>query len=326
MAKELKISSRALLSIYAAVPLGILVIAIDLFMLDRRIVSSLPRDPEELRLVTIFLVLPHIVASALSFLDSEYLASYKKRLLACIPVIGLLVWGLPLLVGDIGATLVYATYTVYHVMMQQVGITSLLYGPPDLKFKLWKWLTIISSTLLFLMIHLGFAMWGEVYLGYTYYNLFNWTLLGMLAAMVVLGIKLSPNSQHTSGSQYLWANTIMVILILPLYQLEYYFFAILIPRLVHELTAFVFYIAHDTNRNKDKPSNIVYRALKFSRIPIFILCPIVAIVLANALVEAQHIEWVKNGIFALIYFHYFTEGTIWKRDSPHRQAIKLNFN
>jgi hypothetical protein len=39
------------------------------------------------------------------------------------------------------------------------------------------------------------------------------------------------------------------------YSQQYYFLAILVPRLVHDATAYVFYVTHDYNKHHSHPGN-----------------------------------------------------------------------
>ncbi|WVM89040.1 hypothetical protein UMZ34_24770 [Halopseudomonas pachastrellae] len=56
------------------------------------------------------------------------------------------------------------------------------------------------------------------------------------------------------GRAYLWANALLLLSALVIDRLGYTLFVILMPRLIHDLTAYSVYVTHDRNRNQsDQP-------------------------------------------------------------------------
>ena len=92
---RLALSFRGLLSIYAVIPLCLVAVLLDSGLFHGALRRALPDSPEDLRLLSVFIVLPHIVASALSFAEQEYLGFYKQRLFLAVPVVLGAVYVLP---------------------------------------------------------------------------------------------------------------------------------------------------------------------------------------------------------------------------------------
>ena len=107
-------------------------------------------------------------------------------------------------------------------------------------------------------------------------------------------------------------------------QVEYVFFAFFSLRFVHDVTAFTFYIVHDSNRNATSFQNSFYALFKKSRLPFLILVPVVSIGLALLLRIYVGDTITAIAIFATLGFiHYLVEGVIWKRHSIHREHISF---
>jgi hypothetical protein len=120
---------------------------------------------------------------------------------------------------------------------------------------------------------------------------------------------------------------------------EYYFLAILIPRLVHDATAYVFYVTHDVNKHLGHPQNFIYRWAKKAKLNVFIVLPLISFALTYVL-QVYGDQWVNVitqflfgmeirkaislgliGYFSLM--HYYTEAFTWKHGSPYRQYIRF---
>lgn len=129
-------------------------------------------------------------------------------------------------------------------------------------------------------------------------------------------------AKNRLGIWYLWSNVAMVFACFIAVWFNYYAFVIVIPRVIHDITAFIVYATHDNNRNKDKPVNIFYRLTAFTRLPPWILCPIIAIAIAYPMVhfKSQILTFI---VFTLIYFHYYFENIIWRGNSLHRQQVSF---
>src|SRR5262249_43105976 len=120
---------------------------------------SLPRNPEQLRILTVFIALPHIIASALSFIDKEYVDFYRPRLYRAALIFAICGFLIPAY-SVVAMFALYALYTVFHVIAQQTGITTLMTGKPTREFTVWKWSLITSSWVVYFLIFDGYGQSG----------------------------------------------------------------------------------------------------------------------------------------------------------------------
>ena len=319
----LPISFPVLLSIYLVIPLTACLIAFDQFFSHGALRTFLPEDPEEMRLITIFFVYPHIIASAHSFLDTEYVSFYKNRLLQAIGVALLLGFVVPATLGGVVHAIVFAAYTNFHVIAQQTGITTMMTGKPDKYFAWWKWAAVLVSFFIYLPVYSDLDISGDAFfIGSMTLSTFLYGFVGVaLLVLCLCGYMLSKRSRTQIGSYYVWGNVGMITSAGAFYVMGYPFFAILIPRLIHDLSGFVFYIVHDHNRNLHTNRNYFYRLLSWTGLPIALLTPLLGIFVANLLTELSYYHIIESVMITLAYFHYYTEGFMWKRDSIHRENV-----
>ena len=244
------ISYQTLLAIYGVLPLFGLTILCDVLFLDSVLQNVLPSNPYAWRLITVFLVYPHIMASTLTLFDGEYFSSYKGEIGKALMIALSLTLGLPFIASLQTQFLVFASYTIYHVMTQQVGIAAIMWGKPTKLFNLWKWVFVGQSLLAYLLIYSGsgtiFGISGEIVCA---------LIALFFPFFAFLTYRLDQQSETRFGAYYLWANSFMVLFVIYCLTQNYLFFAILGPRLIHDLSAFVFYVTHDHNRNRRERKN-----------------------------------------------------------------------
>jgi ABC-type uncharacterized transport system permease subunit len=106
----------------------------------------------------------------------------------------------------------------------------------------------------------------------------------------------------------------------------YIFFVVLSFRFVHDISAFAFYITHDRNRNRNGTKNWLYKALKFIPLPYFVVVPILALVAAYAVrsFTDQALQIGFSIVILIAMCHYYLESVMWKRDTPHRQNVRVS--
>jgi hypothetical protein len=165
-------------------------------------------------------------------------------------------------------------------------------------------------------------------------------VLAALAALIfVLTIACHLRIKTSLGRFYLWANALMVLQSGWFYAEGYAFLAILGPRLVHDLTAFTFYVAHDVNRHGREPQNLLYRLASKLGLGIFWVCPACAILLTYLIAEftdplARFVVTPLLGYdlpylasFLIVGYlgllHYYTEVFTWRHGSPYRQHVAM---
>lgn len=367
--RNYSVNQKWLLSLYAVIPICFLFAAVDtLFLGNQYRDVYLPNDPISLILFAIIFNFPHVLSSFITLADKEYLTFYKKRFswglgtIVFTTITTLTV--LPLLVpsniamGLYGLFLtLYGVATMWHVLSQQYGIGMMLSKTaPQASFQRWRTLSTIAAAIMYFLV---FTQPKDLTASFFGYPL--WTILEISAGVFVIlacyqGWLIIRKMPESVGKLYCLANLALLPATLAFLHLEYNMLVILIPRFVHDLTAFMIYSVHDQTRNQDYKHNYFYRWLSFIPIQPIFLCFIAAILLANSIECGAQVmdSWLgfqfsiadkcgidsvfsseANGLptsmrisLQLIYitglFHYYIESFVWKRDSIHRHSVKFS--
>jgi hypothetical protein len=229
-------------------------------------------------------------------------------------------------------SLIAAITTVAHVVKQQVGIgrgaariSSWIYGA-------WGWTSVAAAA----------VTYNAVYVEkeFTDYAPLLDAGSDLLAAIVVvLAAICHERIEPKIGRAFLWGNTAMIVAPTLFHAEGYDAFAIAIPRIIHDTTAFAFYVTHDRNKHAGAPSNVLARVA--SRLPggLYWMSPALGIALAVvieryadpafALVAGQEltarvpiaVSLAILGFFAML--HYYTESFTWKNGSPYRRHVSV---
>lgn len=303
-----------LLAIYLVVPVCVLVALVDMGLFSGALQAALPSSPQDLWWFQLVFVTPHILASSVTFLDREYIEAYGGRLWRSIGIAVAVALLLPAF-GPMWLFLVVnGVWTVWHVMGQQLGLASPIAGVGGAWHSAWKWVGLLAASATFVLVFIDKAPWVP-------------PGLVLMATVLVLGFsaltfRLHQQAATGLGRTYLWSNVVLVVLTLVFIQWGYPFFAILAVRVVHDITAFVFYVVHDHNRNVDGAHNLVYAALGRvmahpGRYALWIT-PLVAMLVAGVL-RSSLTPHLLN-VFVLL--HYLTESYCWKGYSPHRKQLE----
>ena len=322
------IDCRWLLALYAVIPLSLLLVFTDAWLFQGRAVyQHIPTQPEDWPFWTVIFGLPHIIASLITMADREYLTHYRRTLLW-----PLLIFAGIATAGHIGPQplsfnllfLFLAFYTIYHVLAQQLGLTLMMMGTaPTRTFQLWKWLLIIAGMAIYMNVY-GERYLGNIWLGkVSLYDALTYTAALISAALIVLAIRLTPTSRHRIGIWYLWGNVALILSTLLIQEVGYSLFVILIPRVIHDVTAYIVYITHDRNRNKHEPINSIYRLTSFTRLSPIILLPLLSIGIAFMLTSYRQYALISIVVLTVSFLHYYFEGFIWRGPNPHRRHVNF---
>lgn len=356
--------------LYAVIPFSFVFVLLDSLFWERQWRDQwLPNNPAELLFWSILFNFPHIVSSMVTMVDQEYWRYYRKRLLKAMIVIVLSLAVINFIVPiTLPATvaeniyllffLFFSAYTVWHVLSQQYGIGMMLMrSAPDRRYQVWRWCSTIAATLLYFMV------FGKYFLRDV--RLFNMAaeqgLQGIALLFVLLstlwGAMILKSSQRRLGTWFSVGNLAILPATYCLLVMGYDLFVIVIPRFLHDLTAFMIYSVHDQNRNLEQRKNWVYRTLSFIPVTPLFLCPILAVVLANSIecgsllldtllgvtnalpdkcivnpfspLESTAGLNLRTGLWVQIsmavgFFHYYIEGFVWKRDALHRHSVAFS--
>jgi len=332
-ARPLRVSTSWLLWIYATIPAAMLVVAVDTLLLDRHLLHAwLPHSPSGWAFWTLVFGMPHIVASLVIMADGEYLRSYYPRLSSSLVMIAAAIVLVPWLFGDKVFLILLALSTIYHVLSQQFGISlMLLRRRPDRLFQAWRWISTLSATVIYLLVFNGMLQSEQAFYGVPLASMIEAGVTLLILATIPLVYQLSKGSPSPLATWYLLANLMMMLSTTLCWVLGYSVFVILIPRVIHDITAFTVYMVHDHNRNADRPRNALYRLLSLTRLPAVIVTPLAAIGIswllfnfAGGLGFELFGEWIVPASFLLYlctFMHYYMEGWIWKGNSLLRQSV-----
>ncbi|GGE39299.1 hypothetical protein GCM10007421_11600 [Halopseudomonas oceani] len=322
------VDGRWLLALYCVIPLSFIVVALDTLVLQRTLLHGLlPDDPNDWALWALLFGLPHIIASALTLSDRDYLRHYRWRLLPAS-----LVFLLVCLAGWYGPQplsyqllfVFFAGFTVFHVLSQQLGIALVLSGRrPGRLFRLWKWAAIFAGMAIYLMVYGGQYL-GRVQLaGIDGYRLFALLAGCFCAALILLTWQLARDCEERLGRWFIWANGLLLISAFAINELGYTLLVILMPRLIHDLTAFSVYITHDRNRQVRTSAGWLYRWLPSNGMTPFVVLPAASILIAWLLNSYQQHAFIGIAILLISFMHYYWEGFVWRGESPLRQHVRF---
>lgn len=329
---RLSVSFRWLLSLYSIIPACFVVQTLDGWFWQDFLKQHLPSSPTHFLLFQLLFGTPHIIASSVLLAsNAEYVDRYKKPVLLMTAAVAL-IFGLgSLFVPYRFFYIAVAAWTVFHVLKQQHGVARGICRLPDWAFHWLLWLSVAAGIVIYMGIFLKNSLTVQQA---------EW--LRQVAAALCIGLVLSAIScqRHVEtlfGKCFLWANVLLVVSSFYFYSLHYYFLAILVPRLVHDITAYSFYVTHDYNKHRQQPQNAIYRGAAFCRLPVVVVLPLLSFMLAfilqgygdatverltRYLFDVEIHRVVTVGVLGyLALLHYYTEGFIWKRDSPCRRFI-----
>lgn len=328
----LAISFRLLLGLYAIIPLCLLLQWFDGLFWGDYLKANLPTSSSHVFLFQLLFGTPHILASTLILTgNTEYFQLYKPKILMMTAFI-ILIFGIGSLWVPYKALYVISVaWTVYHVLKQQHGITRGIYQLPEWAFNGLLSLSVVTGIAIYLGIFLRKSFDVEQI------AILQSFCTSLCVALIVLSLISQRYIKNTFGKAFLWGNSFLVLSSFYLYLHQYYFLAILVPRLVHDATAYVFYITHDYNRHQGHPQNFIYEWAKRCNVHVFIILPSLSFGLAfllqnfgDSLVSGltqtlfgteihKAVTLGLIGYFSLM--HYYTEAFTWKRESPYRRFI-----
>jgi hypothetical protein len=302
-----------ILSTFLIVPLLVGIFVFDVWFQDQAWQKYFSLATLFLPLYLLIFELPHIIASVIGFFDREYLQSYRKTLFLWLPLIfmglGFLIW-----YNFILAVLVYLVATMYHVIRQQTGIALMFTVPKGVWHAVWSWSLVIGGSLLFIEYARNFY---SLAFGWPEYLIEVFFGISILAGFVLMRFV-----KVWSGIMYICMTSAMVLASYFFMAFAYPFLAVFVVRFVHDVTAFLFYITHEMNRNEDSIHNYLYQYLPLVPISLIVLVPLLAVFIGLVLRESvPDATTLFTIVIFLSFAHYVLESVMWKRDAPHRQHI-----
>ena len=333
---QMPVSFRFLLGLYAIVPLCLLLQVLDQFGFNGALRNLLPNSPGHFLLFQLLFGTPHILASNLLLVShADYRAAFKYKMLGMTLFIILFFGVGSLFIPYRALYVITACWTVYHVLKQQHGIAKAVCRLPTMTFYLQLWLSVSAGIFIYLGIFLQNSLTAEQA---------DWVFRIATSLSIALFISTLYAQQQVAsrfGLVFLWANTLLVLVSWYMYLQQYYVLAILIPRLVHDISAYSFYISHDVNRQRLQPATGLYRLANLCRLPVVLVLPLASLALTWLLqVYGDNLlnlitrtlfatEFYKAVTLGLIGYcslmHYYTESFVWSAGSPLRRYIRFAF-
>lgn len=331
-ARQLTVSFRLLLGLYAIIPVCLLLQLLDGWFWQGALQAMLPSRPTHLLLFQVLFGTPHIIASSIVLMsNSDYFNVYKAKLVWMTLALAVFFGVGSLFIPYRGFYVLVAAWTVYHVLKQQHGVARGVCRLPDWAFYLLLWLSVSAGLFIYIGIFLNNSLDAQQVFWIK-------SIAGSLCVGLVLSAGYCQRYVNTAfGRWFLWSNVLLVLVSFYFYVQQYYFFAILVPRLVHDATAYIFYVTHDYNKHHAQPQNFMYRAAKRCRLSVFMVLPLLSFTLAfvlqtygdnivstmtRELFGTEIRQAVSLGLLGyLALMHYYTEAFTWKHGSPYRQFI-----
>ena len=333
--RKLTVSFRLLLSLYAIIPLCLALQMADGWFWGGFLRENLPTSPTHFILFQILFGTPHILASSILLVsNTEYLKLYQRNIVLMTAAIAVVFGVGSLFIPYQVFYVLVAAWTVYHVLKQQHGVARGVCRLPSWAFYLLLWLSVAAGLFIYIGIFLKNSLDAQQA---------AWIkqIAGLLCAGLFLSALYCQRYAATAfGKWFLWSNIFLVLGSFYLYLQQYYFLAILVPRLVHDATAYIFYVTHDYNKHHHHPRNFLYRYAARCNVHIFIVLPVCSFALAfilqaygdnivSAITEfffgVEIHKVITLGLLGyLALMHYYTEAFTWKQGSPYRQFIAFS--
>jgi hypothetical protein len=327
------VSFRFLLGVYAAIPLCLALQAADVLWFGHALRIELPSEIHPTMWAHAAMGTPHIIASNVLLLTNlEYVRAYKRRVAFTMVWIAAFFAFTGLVPYDV-AFAVLGVLTIAHVFHQQMGIGKGVSRCSPRPYAWWSWTGIAMGAVVYNTMYLGHRLAPAAK------AVVDALAVGLVVAFVALSFVCHRSAQGAKGKWFLWANVAMAVTSAHFFFTGWLFLAALAPRLVHDTTAFAFYVVHDRNRHGVEPKNALFRAVAPLRLGTFWVAPAVAILLTFLLQRFgdQGLRAVIEPVFGtlppqplslyavvfLTLMHYSTEAVTWKKGSPYRAYVPV---
>ncbi|MFT7644566.1 MAG: hypothetical protein ACI9BF_000215 [Candidatus Paceibacteria bacterium] len=310
------IPKSLLLCVFLILPILLCIALADKFYFNSALLPYVGLSALYLPVFILVFVLPHIIASFFSFFDHEYVHYYRRHLFLYLPVL-LIATAALLYTNYILGVIFFLLYDFWHGVKQNVGISLILGARPGWLHRAWTLIPFLAGGVAVVYIVRPSAYPAE-FIPYISPVLFFGAILMVLSTAAMMWKASTAARWHILGVSMLFLFGYYFILA------GYIFFAILAFRFTHDVSAFAFYVTHDNNRKKGGKTNWFYRLFGSMPVPTLILTPLLALALAYVVRTATDGLAIGYSIVILIAIsHFYLEGVMWKRDSPHRQYVKV---
>lgn len=302
------ISKKILLLPYLVIPFVIVLILLDYLFLSKRLQTLLLVQPVLVLFASVLFGLPHIVASLFAYADKNYRAFYRNDFKFVLPaslVVAILTVGV---LPELAAYALYTVLTLVHTIGQQAGLSRVGIRVSNQKYLVWRW----SSTLTACCTVLSLAQMGSLKTSLLVIAVISLTVSSYCA------IRIIAEAGGAVKAIYLLATQAMLVTSFTCFVTGYALLGVLIPRIVHDCTAFILYTSHDSIHTLNSQNNVIYEKFHIKGKHVFWFLPLASVILTVFLNMTGFV------MITITYFHYFAEKTAWSRQSIHRSIIKFS--
>ena len=311
----LTISKKVLLYPYYFSFVFFVIACIDLFFTHGTIKAFLPKSLSGVFLLVTIFEFPHILASFFMLGDSEYQQVYKKNITKNLLLFVAVAFAIIFLNKQI-FYLIFLAYTFYHVVQQQFGIAK-FYG-----YEKSSYLDLIK--ICFIVIGAMSLLSFRIDIPHIFFSVA--TLVSFFLVCIFFLYE-----KTNRKNPYLALYVVGFFVASILFGSGYTLFGYLSMRIVHDVTAFIFYSVHNYNR-KPYSDNPIFMSFFTKSISPLVLTPVLAICLNILYIYTikifLSIDFLQTMLltvyFGLSLAHYNLEGSIWKKGSLARNYIRLN--
>lgn len=320
------VSFRLLLAYYLIVPFCVGLALLDMLALGGRVRMFLPYNPENIFLYRTIMDLPHVIMSMITFAEAGYIAYYRRDFLSWQAAAFITVLAVCYSLGPAVAFIFYCVYNMEHLVSQQTGINLLALGGNNPPHTGMRWLMILTYS--FVYVQVGASEPFHSLVGQHIYpalysdadrRIVAAVMVLLSAAVCALGWAAARRSKTRMGSLYTGANAMLTLGGTFTFLMGYGALSVFMVTFIHSTSAITCYVVHDVNRNRTAMRNVVLKAVVAAGLPVaaavFVAGHGVATVLG---VFEDRLDLLITGI---TFLHYFFEGFMWKRGTPHRQAV-----
>lgn len=285
-------------------------------------VDVLKGSPEEFVFWAVVFNFPHIVSSFIVTIDKDYVGQVKVKSFG--PVLFIIASSMVLYIGSLQSEFrvvfgylivgLYAIFTTHHVLSQQFGISCLILKQRPVFFNVIKAISLIASILLYVKLFLSKEYTIVVYFDYFLIGIF-FLLLAFLAVDYT-------KYNNRIGRFHYCLNIVMMLVLIVFSHFEWVLALLVVPRFVHDISAFLIYINHDQNKNQRIVTNYVYSILPAKKVSFWVITPLIGILVANFL-EMIFLNYLLLLFMICDFSHYYLESRMWKKGSVFRRNVLI---
>lgn len=313
---QFAIKKSWIFSIFLFIPLVGLFGAWDFYFNEQQLLPKLQYNSLFLPFYVLIFELPHVIASFFGFFQKEYIRHYRAHLLFGIPLL-LLVFISLVGFSFYSAVLAYIVVTLFHVIRQQTGIAHFFGVPKNRWHWWWSWTLIVGLASIYLVMQ-------PSYLPEEYIAPLLLLIKVTLIVSAFLGVKLIFLTKNRFGAWYIFAAIAMSLVSYSMFVAGYIFLSVLVVRVIHDMTAFLFYINHEMNSNRIEIKNWLYKRLPLMPWSLIFFIPASAVGIGLLLrTSVTDVETLFAIVMTIAFIHYYIESIIWKRDGLHRSNISV---